>query len=147
MTAHVQHEGGCLCGRIRYKTEGEPLWIANCHCRSCRLATGAAFATFVGFPREKFDFFHGVPMAHSSSSGVTRCFCPSCGTALTYESERWSGEVHILVATLDHPEEFPPRAHVHTSEKLAWLSLDDDLPQHPAVSSRNDDADEDVGDG
>ena len=76
-------------------------------------------------------------MANASSPGVTRCFCSDCGTALTYESERWPGEVHVLVATFDHPEDFAPKAHVYVSEKLAWLELDDDLPQHPTFSDGN----------
>ena len=125
------HEGGCLCGRIRYAIKGDPRWVASCHCQSCRRATGAAFATFLGVGRENFEVFQGIPMARASSPGVTRCFCPDCGTALTYENDKLPGEVHVLVGSLDNPAEFPPTLHVNVSEKLPWLVIDDGLPQYP----------------
>lgn len=131
-------EGGCLCGRIRYRVTGEPRWVAHCHCRSCQLATGAAFATYAGFVRQDFDVRKGVPTVANSSPGVSRCFCPHCGTALTYESERWPGEVHIFVATLDDPEALRPQVHVNVAEKLAWISLDDGLPQKAGFTDGDD---------
>jgi hypothetical protein len=93
------------------------------------LATGAAFATYAGFARQDFDIRKGVPTVTTSSPGVSRCFCPHCGTALTYESERWPSEVHILIVTLDDPEALRPQVHVNVAEKLAWITLEDDLPQ------------------
>jgi hypothetical protein len=33
--------GGCLCGAVRYRFNGEPTTSSVCHCRSCRLASGA----------------------------------------------------------------------------------------------------------
>ena len=34
------HEGGCLCGAIRYKVEGEPLMSGACYCRDCQIVAG-----------------------------------------------------------------------------------------------------------
>ncbi|HEV8331433.1 MAG TPA: hypothetical protein VGQ22_08445 [Steroidobacteraceae bacterium] len=34
-------EGGCQCGAIRYRAEGEPLLAALCHCFMCRRAPAA----------------------------------------------------------------------------------------------------------
>nr|NIV31130.1 GFA family protein [Anaerolineae bacterium] len=57
---------------------------------------------------------------------------------LTYESERWPGEVHIFVATLDDPEALRPQVHVNVAEKLAWISLDDGLPQKAGFADGDD---------
>lgn len=129
MTDTNIREGGCLCGRVRYQVTGTPRWVAHCHCRSCQLATGAAFATYAGFARQSFDVRKGVPTVTTSSPGVSRCFCSHCGTSLTYESDRWPSEVHILLATLDSPDDFRPQVHVNVAEKIPWISLDDELPQ------------------
>jgi hypothetical protein len=119
----ARHSGGCLCGSVRYAATGEPKWIANCHCESCRRAVGAPLATYAGFPAERFAWTTGEPVRFHSSPGVTRSFCGRCGTSLTYEGARWAGEMHVLVGALDHPEDFPPQRDAFVEEKLPWLHL------------------------
>jgi hypothetical protein len=58
-----------------------------------------------------------------SSPGVTRTFCGRCGTPLTYAGERWPGEVHVLVGSMDRPQDFPPSGDAFVEEKLPWLHL------------------------
>ena len=129
--------GGCLCGAVRYRADGPPKWVAHCHCQSCRRQTGGAFATYAGFAADRFEFTQGAASARESSPGVTRRFCDACGTPLTYESERWPGEVHIHLGTLDDPGALSPQAHVYTDEQLPWLHLADNLPRF-ARASRED---------
>ncbi len=127
--ANEIHEGGCLCGALRFEARGEPLWSAHCHCRSCRRNTGTAFTTFIGYSEARFRIIKGAPETYASSPGVTRSFCGACGTPLTYQAERWPGEVHVYLCTLDRPEAFEPKIHVHVGEQLSWLHLDDGLPR------------------
>jgi hypothetical protein len=124
------HTGRCLCGAVRYRTEGKPLWVAHCHCESCRRQTGCAVATFVGFREGQVRFTKGAPAIFESSPGVRRGFCAACGTPLTYGGERAPGEVHLYVATFDDPESFAPTVHVHVGEKLPWFDTADDLPRY-----------------
>jgi hypothetical protein len=115
--------GRCLCGAIRYRAADEPLWVAHCHCESCRRATGAPLTTYAGFATEGFSWTAGAPVTFASSPGVLRTFCGRCGTSLTYQGERWPGEVHVLVATLDRPEAVLPQGEAFAEERLAWLRL------------------------
>jgi len=126
--------GGCQCGRVRFEARGKPIWSAHCHCADCRRATAAALATFAGFERECVRFVSGEPASYQSSLGVVRRFCPGCGTPISYESERWPGEIHLYVCTFDNPEAIEPRAHVYVSEQLSWLHLSDGLPRHEKSS-------------
>lgn len=121
--ATLEHHGRCLCGAVRYRAEGAPKWIANCHCASCRRATGAPMATYAGFAAERLAYVAGAPERFASSPGVTRSFCGRCGTPLTYEGARWPGEVHVLVGTMDRPEDFPPTGDAFVEEQLPWLHL------------------------
>ena len=41
--------GHCLCGRIRFVTDGEPQWVAYCHCGFCRRHTASPVACFVNY--------------------------------------------------------------------------------------------------
>ena len=40
-------EGGCLCGAVRYRISGSPLSSVNCHCESCRRASGAPAVAWI----------------------------------------------------------------------------------------------------
>ena len=101
-------KGGCLCGTVRFAFAEPVLWLAHCHCASCRRNTGAAVATFVGVARDCYRLISGTPAVYASSPGVHRSFCGRCGTPLTYEAERWPGEVHINIGAVDEPGRFPP---------------------------------------
>ena len=119
----LTHDGGCSCGAVRYRVSGQPLWIANCHCKSCRRATGAAMATYAGYATENFTLTDSTPESYSPSPWVERTFCPRCGTSLTYRGDRWPGEIHIHVGSLDDPEQFPPEGDAFKEEQLSWLHL------------------------
>lgn len=40
--------GGCLCGAVRYRIEGDPLLTAVCHCRNCQRQAGSAMSVLIG---------------------------------------------------------------------------------------------------
>jgi hypothetical protein len=123
----VTLSGRCFCGDVRYRVTGAPIWVAHCHCESCRRANSAAFVTYAGFPRDRFQITAGEPGRYSSIPGVERRFCRRCGSQLTYEGARWPTETHIMLCSLDDPGALQPTVHVHTDEQLAWVHLDDGL--------------------
>jgi hypothetical protein len=126
-------KGRCLCGKVQYQARGEPLWVAHCHCHSCRRNTGSAVATFVGFGQDRVSFTRGERAIYRSSPGVRRGFCRDCGTPLSYESEGCEGEIHLYVSTFEEPGAFVPQVHVFFAEHLPWLELHDDLPRFEAT--------------
>ena len=117
------HEGRCLCGAVRLTIAGRPKWAAYCHCTSCRKQTGAPVSAYVGFEREQVVFAGEPPARFASSPGVTRSFCARCGSTLTFEGERWPGDIDVHVGALDHPETFAPTVHAFAEERIPWLHL------------------------
>ena len=129
-------EGGCLCGAVRYRIDSPPLWTGYCHCTSCRRSTGAPVTMFVGASTDSVTFTAGERAHFASSPGVQRGFCAQCGTPLTYEGERFAGEIHFYVSTFDEPQALRPRFHVYYEERLEWLEISDSLPRHATISGR-----------
>ena len=116
--------GRCYCGKIRYEAEGPTLYQANCHCENCRRAIGAQAVAWITVRSETFQFLGETPTQYVTDTGATRTFCPHCGSSLTYEIGRREGQIDIVTASLDHPEDFPPEHSVFADEKLPWVICD-----------------------
>lgn len=127
--------GRCLCGAVRFEARGAPVWVGYCHCLSCRRNTGSAVATFVGFREEQVIYTEGERSFYASSPGVRRGFCAACGTPLTYEAERYPGEIHLYLSTLDETQRYEPQFHVYFAERVPWFEVVDDLPRYLTTSS------------
>ena len=127
-------EGGCLCESIRFRTNGEPIWVAYCHCADCRRASGAPVTVFVGYRKDAVSILDGAPRVYASSPGIRRSFCGRCGTPLAYEDERLPGEIHFMLGAFDAPERFAPARHAWESQRVSWLHIDDALPRHEGNS-------------
>ncbi len=119
-TTPTRHMGGCQCGTVRFAVEGEPKFVSNCHCQSCRKATGAAFSTWVGFRNDQIKWTARTPDFRASSPDVQRGFCHQCGTPLSYAGHQWDGETHLLIGAFDDPAAFTPRKDVFTEDALPW---------------------------
>jgi len=122
--------GGCLCGEVRYETDGEPSARALCHCETCRRAHAAPMVGWFSVPRESFRLVSGEPKSFASSPKVQRLFCPTCGAHVLFEDGRDPSSMEIATTSLDDPESLPPQMHIWATRKLDWVELDDGLPHH-----------------
>ena len=123
-------KGRCMCGNIQFEYSGDVNWILNCHCESCRRATSSPMTTWISVPNENFTFTAGETANFSSSPGVTRQFCPNCGTPISFETEKMPGEIHLYAASLLDPNSVQPTCHVFEEEKLEWFEVHDQLPRY-----------------
>ncbi|ESQ92029.1 hypothetical protein ABAC460_03775 [Asticcacaulis sp. AC460] len=121
------HEGGCLCGAVRYRISGEPMGSMVCHCRTCRKVSGAPVIAWLSVARETFTL-EGPTTIFKSSPNVTRTFCAKCGTGLTYEHANEPGEVGVTICSLDDSNAFPPTHHSWLEHDLNWVKFGDGLP-------------------
>ncbi len=119
MTA--DHDGACHCGRVKFRASGAPKFVSACHCESCRRTTGGAFSTWVGFPSTQVEWTGDSPYFYASSMGVKRGFCKSCGTPLTYQSDKWPDETHFLIGVFNDPALFAPKSDYMVEERLTWV--------------------------
>lgn len=128
-TEKTVRRGRCLCGAVRFEVDGPPRWALWCHCRSCRLATGAPVTAWFGVRHGMWRWTGERPRARASSPGAERSCCAACGTPLSFTHERWPDEIHFHTALLDDPTGFEPTGHVHFAERLAFVDPKDGLPR------------------
>jgi hypothetical protein len=122
--------GGCFCGQVRYTASAPPANIRICHCRLCQRAVGAPFLARAVFLKDNIERA-GETTRWASSARVDRLSCARCGTPVFAEPKDDPPRLSVALATLDEPNALAPECHIWVSSKLAWVSLDDDLPQFP----------------
>ena len=127
--------GLCLCGAVGVHFDAPTLWCAHCHCTLCQRAHGAAFVTWVGAAAARTRILD--PKEHlcwyASSADSERGFCDRCGSTLFFRSERWPGELHIVLANVAGEIDREPTSHVHWDTHAAWCAVNDDLEKRPGV--------------
>lgn len=119
---------------VEFEISSEPLWIAYCHCASCRRHTASAVALFAGFDERSVRFIHDEPKVYESSPGVWRSFCEGCGSPVSYCSTRFPSEVHFYVGVMNQPENYQPTAHVYFGEHIQWFDTKDELVRYEGTS-------------
>lgn len=75
----------------------------------------------------------GELLRYASSPGAARSFCSRCGSSLFFESARWPGEVHVVLANLDGELDRTPQAHVFWETHVTWAVPGDELPRKSSV--------------
>ena len=145
MATNDIHKGGCLCGAVQFRAAADPVRAVNCHCGICRRVSGAAFLTFVHFPKEAFTWTRGEPTRYRSSGEAERGFCARCGSTLTMHETVLQDRVQVALGSLDRAADVRPDDHVWTTSQLSWLTVVDDLPRFPRFSDAVPSPDRDEG--
>ncbi|ACG76543.1 conserved hypothetical protein [Phenylobacterium zucineum HLK1] len=111
--------GGCQCGKVRFRVEGELGRASICHCRMCQKATGGPFGAFVGVDRDRLTWTGEEPARFQSSNLVRRGFCPSCGTPLTFETAK---SIDLTIFAFDRAAEIAPTVQLEPESSPGWMA-------------------------
>jgi len=124
-------KGSCLCGAVEYEID-QLGPIGHCHCRTCRKAHAAIFASTARVNREHFHVLRGEDKLSSfeSSPGKLRRFCSLCGSQVVAERP---GQPHVIlrVATLDDDPGLRPSLHIWRSHDVPWLQDTETTASYP----------------
>lgn len=121
-------QGRCLCGAVSFEYDGPAIWRGHCHCESCRRASGSVMTTFAGFRPAQVKFTGAEPSCFRTDDGVTRSFCPRCGSPIAYENAESPDQIHLQLGLFDDLEQMAPQDHSFRNEKPSWLRADENLP-------------------
>lgn len=109
----ANHEGGCVCGALRYRVTAEPVRMSVCHCRFCQRQTGSAFHIGAVFRTPDFAFTAGSPRVYAhrstgSGNALNMHFCEVCGTKVAMTFERFPDVTCVYAGTFDDPDWVTP---------------------------------------
>ena len=120
-------EGGCQCGKVRYRITGAPLTLYACHCTECQKQSASAFGLSLRIKGSDLELVSGEPKIWKrpadSGDTVACAFCPDCGSRLYHVG---LGELEIIsvkAGSLDDTSGLAPVGHIWTRSKQAWLDL------------------------
>ena len=107
MTSNTVHDGGCLCGEVRFQAIGEHEVAAVCHCRYCQLRTGSPFGVRVYFQKENLKIkqgtFKSYTLKNESDKEMNFQFCATCGTTLLWDIELFPDLIGTAGGVYDPP--------------------------------------------
>lgn len=126
-------EGGCRCGRIRYRAKmaGLPRVYA-CHCRDCQTWTGSAFSLQFLLPEDQLQVTGAPALFELTSADGARTSrqraCPVCFTRVYNTNTARPGLAGVRAGTLDRSDELTIVAHIWTKRKLEGIEIPPDAP-------------------
>jgi hypothetical protein len=133
----MEIEGGCYCGAVRYKAEGDALFRGQCHCRECQYISGGQTNLVMGMPDTGFSYTKGEPKAFQRSDlekPVSREFCGACGTHLVSRAPAMPGATLLKIGTFDDPSVFEgPQVAIYTIDKQSFHHVAEGLPTFERV--------------
>jgi hypothetical protein len=123
-------EGGCQCGKLRYRVSQPPLMICGCHCANCQKISGSAFAISAIIDEASFAFTAGEARKTEwlSDAGNQRFgyFCGDCGIRIAHGQTPSSGMLSMRAGTLDDVSWVEPSGHIWTKSAMPWVQFNDD---------------------
>ena len=127
--------GGCLCGAVRYRINGDMRGIVNCHCSKCRRFHGN-FGAYTSIAYEDLEIVEerGLKWFKSMTDetpNVHRGFCAECGSSLFWHP-RDQRYIAVAAGSLDEPTQLKTIGHVWVSQISDYYEILDDLPRHEA---------------
>jgi hypothetical protein len=127
----VRMEGGCSCGKVRYRLASAPLFVHCCHCLNCQRQTGSAFVINLLIEADRVELLAGEPQpvdVKRDDGSVQRIYrCPTCEVAV-YSQYTSPAFLFVRAGTLDEPREITPDVHIFTKSKVDWVVLPKAVP-------------------
>lgn len=113
-------EGGCRCGRVRFRVTAAPLVTMACHCRGCQRMTASACSLSAAFPAESFEVIAGEPVLGGLHGEARHFHCGWCMSWLFTRLPELEWFVNVRATMLDDASWYEPFVESFTSEALPW---------------------------
>ncbi|WP_084418044.1 GFA family protein [Henriciella litoralis] len=128
-------EGGCRCGKVRFRVTAPPIITMLCHCKGCQRMSSSAFSTSAAFPADAFEVIQGETVLGGLKQELPHHFCPDCMSWMFTRPPQLDFMVNIRAPLFDDTDWYAPFAETFASTKLAWVdtSTPHSFPEFPGA--------------
>jgi len=134
----ASYTGGCHCGDVKFKAEGKPNAVVNCHCSVCRRIHSATYAPLVVYDTEKLTVTKGADkLAKYVTGKEDRYFCKRCASKIYSQLNHLKCRAAFLQNFDGHgPDgkirsEFKPQFHIFYGS--GTIDVHDGLPKYDTL--------------
>ncbi|MDB5703125.1 MAG: Glutathione-dependent formaldehyde-activating [Sphingomonas bacterium] len=116
-------EGGCRCGKLRFRVSKPPMLTLACHCTGCQKMSASAYSLTVVVPSDGFEVTQGEPVIGGLHGEQGRHHhCDWCKSWVFTRIHPEQGFLNVRATMLDDPSWFVPFVEVYKSEALPWAT-------------------------
>lgn len=128
-------EGSCLCGKLPYSTEADPLAVINCYCSTCQKNSGSTNSYNYAMPEGSVTLTGETLKVYEDNAGASgkpffRRFCSNCRSHVHSSGPAYPGMEFIKAGTVDGAHA-APAMHIWCDEKIDWQSLPEGATRFP----------------
>ena len=135
MKKKLTSRGSCLCGGVKFKTNGFHRQVSNCHCIQC-MKTHGNFAAYTALKDINVKFITKRTLRwFKSSKKAQRGFCKKCGASIFFKMNK-SSTISISAGIFDKSLKLKTIRNIFTKNKLKYYSLGSNIPKFSRYSKQ-----------
>ena len=134
----IPADGGCRCGRVRFRLSAAPLLTMACHCRGCQRMTASAYSTSIAIPADGFALLQGeTEPGGCHAPGQDHQHCGWCKSWLFTRLPPELGFINVRATMLDEPGWYAPFVETFTSTAFSWAKTGapHSYPEFPPIET------------
>ena len=123
--------GKCHCGAIEWEAKLPPKIVLNCHCNMCRKLSGADYSSWVIFPVDQYRIKTGTVniSQYQATEKYSKSFCRKCGSTIScVNNDKFPKHIYVARGNILSNVDLPVELQVYTTDKAAWLEINEDIP-------------------
>jgi len=119
----THRDGGCRCGKLRFRTPWPPMLTMACHCTGCQKMTGGPYSVSAMVTGDAFEVTAGKPVIGGlKGDEIDHMFCPDC-MSWVFTRVMDGAFINMRATMLDDTSGTEPFIQSYTCEKLTWVEL------------------------
>lgn len=133
----ASYNGQCNCGSLAFTIDGAITQTTACYCRMCCAQGGVFYSAVV---EGNINIKNDKTLTWYSASGkAERGFCSQCGSSLFWKPNDDATPWDVNLSAIDGVDDIALTSHIFTAHKPGYITIPDDAPHDPRLSSDRED--------